>query len=130
MNLMDVLKNRGIKINFVAVIAVLVLAAIAVTCLTRRPADTTKQTGDKSAATIVKTEKAKPVVEDDDNSFDNTSRLFKKFKYVGNSNSKIFHVTDGSCPTADKMNPKNMVKLSSKEQARKEGYEPCEVCNP
>ncbi len=136
MNLFDVLKNHGIKINFVGIIAVLVILLIAITCIFRKPADDTKTpvktqtTATDSAKTNkVETEqpKNKPVA---DEKYTGSNKIFKNYKYVGNSQSKVYHVTNGSCPVADKINPKNIVKLGSKEQARKLGYERCEICKP
>lgn len=48
--------------------------------------------------------------------------------YVGNKNSKIFHLT--SCPSVKKMQAKNKVVFESPQFALSQGYTPCKSCNP
>lgn len=48
--------------------------------------------------------------------------------YVGNANTKKFHIS--SCSSVNKMNPSNMVSLYSREEAVNYGYEPCQRCYP
>lgn len=49
-------------------------------------------------------------------------------KYLGHKNTKKFHQPD--CPWAKKIGAENQVWLSSREEAVKNGYVPCKVCNP
>lgn len=47
-------------------------------------------------------------------------------KYIGNKNSKIFHInTCSSLPIE-----KNRVYFDSIEEAIKQGYKACNICNP
>ena len=48
--------------------------------------------------------------------------------YVGNANSRKFHVT--SCQYARKMNPKNRIDFSDRDEAVKAGYVPCKRYKP
>jgi micrococcal nuclease len=48
--------------------------------------------------------------------------------YIGNRNSKIFHVP--SCSAAAKMSAKNRVALKGREEAMAGGYRPCKICKP
>ena len=48
--------------------------------------------------------------------------------YVGNANSKKFHV--GNCASVGKMNPKNRVNFQTRDEAIQAGYVPCKRCNP
>lgn len=48
--------------------------------------------------------------------------------YVGNKNSKIFHLAD--CSSAEKMSEENKVYFNSRDDAVKEDYTPCKSCNP
>jgi hypothetical protein len=153
MNTFDVLKRRGIRINFVAVFAVILIVIIAIVLFTCRSdgSKETAQNNSSSKSTVTQVEKKpvekqpvekKPVEKKqleprsnktNDNTFDDyagTSKLFKSYKFVGNSDTLVYHVTDGSCPAADKMNPDNIVKLNSKDDARKKGYNRCDICNP
>jgi hypothetical protein len=56
------------------------------------------------------------------------SKYFKNYKFVGNSSSMIYHLT--TCKDADKIKKENMVKLESKEDAKKKGYRACLHCHP
>lgn len=47
---------------------------------------------------------------------------------VGNKSSMLFH--DPICEGVETMSQKNMVELSSREEAIEQGYVPCPVCNP
>jgi micrococcal nuclease len=47
--------------------------------------------------------------------------------YVGNARSKKFHRAD--CRYAAEMSPANRVELGSREEALRQGYVPCKVCN-
>ena len=47
-------------------------------------------------------------------------------EYVGNSNTMKYH--HPSCSYVSKMSPENIVALSSRDAAIKNGYEPCQVC--
>lgn len=51
-----------------------------------------------------------------------------KAKYLGNSDTKKFHWQ--SCSRAKKILPKNQVGFSSREEAIKNGFVPCKVCEP
>jgi len=53
---------------------------------------------------------------------------FANIGYVGNLNSHKFHYAD--CSTLKKMNPKNRVNFSSREEAIAAGYVPCKRCKP
>lgn len=147
MNTFDVLKRRGVKINFTAVITVIVLVVVSIILFTCRSGDKEKQTGTsttssnngKSTSAIGNpaSENKKPESttgnKKNDNTFDDyagTSKLFKKFKFVGNSSTMVYHVTNGTCPSADKMNPDNIVELKSKDDAKRKGYSRCDICNP
>lgn len=48
--------------------------------------------------------------------------------YVGNANSKKFHV--GNCSFVGKMNQKNRVDFQTRDEAIQAGYVPCKRCNP
>lgn len=48
--------------------------------------------------------------------------------YIGNKNSMKFHRPD--CPSVDKMNEANKVRLNSREEAINKGYISCKYCNP
>lgn len=48
--------------------------------------------------------------------------------YIGNKNSKKFHLPD--CQWAEKISPRNRVYFKSRDEAIKAGYEPCKVCRP
>ncbi|GLI14227.1 MAG: SUMF1/EgtB/PvdO family nonheme iron enzyme [Methanosarcina thermophila] len=49
-------------------------------------------------------------------------------KYIGNSDSKIFHYAD--CSSAERISPENRVIFNSREEAIAAGYRPCKRCNP
>lgn len=139
MNTFDVLKRRGVKINFGVVLLVVVAVVIVIllfSCRTDQSKNTTNNTTQNSNKAVSQAEK-KPLDTKSDKTNDNTfddhagsSKLFKNYKFVGNSDTMVYHVTDGSCPAADKMNPDNIVKLNSKEDARKKGYSRCDICKP
>lgn len=147
MNTFDVLKRRGVKINFTAVIAAIVLIVVSIILFTCRSGDkenktstptTTSNTGKSTSVTgNTNTENRKTDNTSgnkrNDNTFDDyagTSKLFKKFKFVGNSSTMVYHLTNGTCPSADKMKPDNIVELKSKDDAKKKGYSRCDICNP
>ena len=46
--------------------------------------------------------------------------------YIGNKNSKIYHLT--TCSGLPKL--ENQIKLSSKPEAENGGYKPCQICKP
>ena len=48
--------------------------------------------------------------------------------YVGNANSKKFHVA--SCSFAERMKPANRVEFQSRDEAISAGYVPCKRCKP
>jgi beta-lactamase superfamily II metal-dependent hydrolase len=48
--------------------------------------------------------------------------------YIGNKNSHVFHRSD--CSGASTMSEKNKVAFDSREDAIRQGYTPCGVCNP
>lgn len=48
--------------------------------------------------------------------------------YIGNRNSKRFHVPD--CASVAAMKEKNRVELASREEALEKGYKPCGNCHP
>ncbi|MDF2891607.1 MAG: fold metallo-hydrolase [Clostridia bacterium] len=54
-----------------------------------------------------------------------SSTLSSEF-YIGNKNSKIYHLT--TCSGLPKL--ENQVKLTSKSEAQSGGYEPCKICKP
>ncbi|HQJ79075.1 MAG TPA: Ada metal-binding domain-containing protein, partial [Methanothrix sp.] len=47
---------------------------------------------------------------------------------VASKSSKKYHRPD--CRFAQKIKPENLISFSSFEDARREGYLPCKVCNP
>lgn len=51
-----------------------------------------------------------------------------KIEYVGNKNSKKFHIAN--CDGAQNMNSKNKVTFDSREDAVSEGYTACNTCRP
>ncbi len=57
-----------------------------------------------------------------------TKESDKSLSYIGNINSKKFHLS--SCDGAMNMNEKNKVYFFSKEEAQSNGYTPCKSCNP
>lgn len=48
--------------------------------------------------------------------------------YIGNKNSKVFHLPD--CSGARNMSEKNKISLPSREYAIEQGYTPCSLCEP
>lgn len=62
------------------------------------------------------------------NSFPDRSEPNKAYKYMGNSNSMKFHLT--TCTYAKKTSESNRVYFNSRDEAIKQGYVPCKVCNP
>jgi micrococcal nuclease len=48
--------------------------------------------------------------------------------YIGNRNSKIFHLPN--CSSVGKMSEKNRVSIKTREDAIKEGFSPCKTCSP
>lgn len=48
--------------------------------------------------------------------------------YIGNKNSKVYHLPD--CGSVETMKDKNKVYLDSKDDATEKGYEPCGSCKP
>ena len=48
--------------------------------------------------------------------------------YIGNKNSRVFHVPN--CESVQKMKEKNKVELYSREEAIELGYKPCGACKP
>ncbi len=52
----------------------------------------------------------------------------KEKNYIGNKNSKIYHLP--SCTSADKTKDENKVYFSSKSDCENSGYKPCSRCNP
>ena len=51
-----------------------------------------------------------------------------KLSYVGNKNTKKFHLS--TCDGATSMSSKNKVNFKNREQAIDNGYSPCKTCNP
>jgi len=47
---------------------------------------------------------------------------------VGSKTSKKYHLPD--CSYAIKIKPENKIYFTNAEEARKQGYQPCKVCNP
>lgn len=60
-----------------------------------------------------------------ENAKNNTNNAYK---YIGNMNSKKFHLLN--CTWAEKISDKNKIYFKSRDEAIKNGYEPCKVCNP
>jgi micrococcal nuclease len=52
----------------------------------------------------------------------------KTLGYVGNLNSRIFHRLE--CSAAAKMSAKNRIDIKNRDEAVKQGYRPCKICNP
>lgn len=52
----------------------------------------------------------------------------KEAVYIGNKNSKKFHRMD--CEGAARMKEENKVSFKSREEALRNGYSPCSLCNP
>ncbi len=55
-----------------------------------------------------------------------TTPTVTTYNYIGNKNSKIFHLP--TCSTLPQ--PKNQIKFSNREEAVKAGYRPCLRCKP
>lgn len=49
-------------------------------------------------------------------------------EFWGSKNSNKYHYPD--CKWAQKINPKNLIRFNSPEEAQKAGYIPCKVCRP
>ena len=131
MTFYEVLQRHGIKTGIITVAIVVIVVIVAVTCLTRKPGKDSNVSTNSSTVTTnkagVTTPKTNPESTD---KISGSSKLFKGYKYVGNSQSKVYHVADGSCPVADKIKPNHIEKFDTKEQARRHGYERCEICKP
>lgn len=52
----------------------------------------------------------------------------KSFKYMGNANTRKFHLT--SCHWASRTKEKNRVYFKTRDEAIEAGYEPCKQCRP
>ena len=52
----------------------------------------------------------------------------KNYKYMGNSNSKILHLT--TCDSASRTSMANRVYFETREEAIEKGYKPCGRCKP
>ncbi len=50
------------------------------------------------------------------------------YAYLASKNSKVFHKSD--CPSAGRIEPKNLVGYASREEAIKAGRRPCKRCKP
>lgn len=61
-------------------------------------------------------------------SSDSSSSSSGSGNYVGNANTGKFHVS--GCGSVSKMSEKNKVFFSSRDEAVKQGYVPCKICNP
>jgi hypothetical protein len=129
MTLFEVLRRHGIKTGIITAAIVVIIVIVAVTCLTRKPEKGENVSTNSSTVKTNKASVATPKPESTDK-YSGSSSLFKGFKYVGNSQSKVYHVADGSCPVADKIKPDHIVKFDSKDKARRSGYERCEICKP
>jgi hypothetical protein len=62
------------------------------------------------------------------NSLGATTTIVTSVKYVGNSNSKKFHIS--TCSYVSQMSADHRVNFSTRQAAIKAGYIPCKVCNP
>lgn len=51
-----------------------------------------------------------------------------EYQYIGNKNSKVFHVPD--CSSVSNTKEKNKVYLNTRNEAVSMGYSPCKACNP
>lgn len=54
--------------------------------------------------------------------------VYHTMTYIGNQNSKVFHVP--SCTSVKRMKESNQVILENKEDALAQGYRPCKICQP
>ena len=63
-----------------------------------------------------------------DNSYNNNSRSWPDGAVVGNIASRKYH--DPCCQWAKEMSPANLVWFSSFQDARDQGYLPCQACSP
>ncbi len=70
----------------------------------------------------------KPTSDVQTNKTQSTKDNDKSLSYIGNINSKKYHLS--SCDGALNMNEKNKVYFDSKEEAQNNGYTPCKNCNP
>ena len=52
----------------------------------------------------------------------------ESINFVGNKNSKVYHLPD--CSSVEKTKDKNKVNFNTKEEAENQGYSPCKACNP
>lgn len=57
-----------------------------------------------------------------------TSPDSKELSYIGNKNSKKFHLS--TCDGAKNMSEKNKVSFKNRDDAVNNGYSPCKTCNP
>lgn len=64
----------------------------------------------------------------DKNESKQSSDNANSYSYIGNQNSKKFHLPE--CDGANKMNEKNKVYFYSRQTAINKGYSPCNSCNP
>ena len=62
------------------------------------------------------------------NSLGTTTPIVTSIKYVGNSNTKKFHVS--TCSYVGQMSADHRVNFSTRQAAINAGYVPCKVCNP
>lgn len=58
----------------------------------------------------------------------NDNKNTQSYSYIGNKNSKKFHLPQ--CDGTNKMNEKNKVYFNSKQKALDSGFTPCNSCNP
>jgi hypothetical protein len=49
-------------------------------------------------------------------------------QFVGSKKSNKYHTQ--TCKWAQKINPSNLIKFNSPEEAKKAGYVPCKICQP
>lgn len=63
-----------------------------------------------------------------DNADEEAETAPSKVSYIGNKNSKKFHLS--TCSGASEMSENNKVTFSLREDAVNEGYTPCKNCNP
>ena len=57
-----------------------------------------------------------------------TPREDVNYTYIGNKNSKAFHIE--TCDSVSIMSDKNKIIFQNREEAVNEGYTPCKACNP
>ncbi len=100
------------------------------TVLTTTSSSKTTTTKSKSTGTVQITTSSKKAAETESESGRTVYRVDtdKNYKYMGNSNTRKFHLT--SCDSASRTKESNRVYFETRDEAIEAGYEPCKRCKP